>query len=217
MEDEDNYPVPCYTFSIVASQKPEISQVLISSSLLTSCYGLSLFKESSKIGQVSVRISNTITVSTLQVATLYCSNSILFINPNEKLRSEFAIHFTEYLFTENWLCGDITVLDSICENDFIGKPSSLPRYIFSSAITTQTGSRLESGNSLKGISAAVMLTCEANNLKGKCIISITSSYELCEENLQSFSVVSNTLALASHIPSAIYRIEQERYKHQIYS
>ena len=216
-EDEDDYPVPSYSFTIIPNLKPEIVKVLISSSILTSCYGLSLFPESTKIGHISCKILQASIKTSLQVASLYYSNGILFINTNEKLRSELAIHFIEHLFSSNWINEDIIVLDSINESEFVGNLENRVQYIHINDRLSTNLYPLNPGNSLKGISAAVIMGCEAHKIKGTCVVGVTYSYELCPENILLYSQLNDVFRLESNISNAISRIEQEKYKHQIYS
>ena len=217
MEDEEDCPIPSYTFSVFCSSKPSISRVLISSSHLTACYGLSLFPESTKLGTIQCRIVHGSTLTTQQVASLYFSNSILYINTNEKLRDEMAIEFTDFLHCENWISGEITALDSICDSEFVGRPGNRVRCVCSSAAECTGIQGLEPGNKVKGVSAAVLITSEAHHLNGKCIVGITQSYELCGENLMAFAAITQQYGLHSNVDAAIRRVEQERFKHQIYS
>ena len=217
MEEEEDHPIPSYTFSVICSSKPTICRVLISSSHLTACFGLSLFPESTKLGTIQCRIVHGSTLTNLQVATLYSSNSILYINTSEKLRDEMAIPFTDYLHSENWLSGEITAVFSISESEFVGRPGSRVRCVCAAAADCTGLQGLEPGNVVKGVSAAVLTTSEAYQLNGKCVVGITESYELCGENLMAFAVIAQQYGLHSNVDAAIRRVEQEKFKHQIYS
>jgi hypothetical protein len=217
MDEDDDYPPSVYTFSVVSKLKPQVTKVLVSSSLLSSCYGLSLFPESTKIGHIQCKITISNTTSSLQVASLYYTNSVLYINSNEKLRQEFSLHLAEYLITEKWVLGEVIVLDTICENEFVGSLSDRLRVLKSKRALNDPYPALDPGNSIKGFSAAVVIASGFHGINAVCFIGITYSYELCHENLQVFYPLSAQLNLESNIPSGISRIEQERYKHQVYS
>lgn len=218
MEDEEDFPVRSFSFYSKTKGKGEISKVLVSASTLSSCYGLSLFPELSKIGSIYCTSTESGVSTTNIVASLYKINSVLFINTSEKLRPDSSISFAEFLIAENWLIGEITVLDSFSENEYIGSLHNRVRFIqTTTAKRIKPEEGLEPGNSLKGVSAAVIMASEVHKLNSVCLVGITFSYELCEENLRVFSSLSEKLGLESNIPRAISKVEQEKYKHQIYS
>ena len=88
MEDEEDFPVRSFSFYSKTKGKGEISKVLVSASTLSSCYGLSLFPELSKIGSIYCTSTESGVSTTNIVASLYKINSVLFINTSEKLRPD---------------------------------------------------------------------------------------------------------------------------------
>ena len=215
-ELEDKTPPPSYSFKLLLKSRPPHSSVLLSTPS-TSHIGLSGFPESCKLGSITCWKTVGSLKTFLSIAAVYFQNGVLYINTNEKLRPEFSIEFTEYLVSEGLLSGQVTIIDSASHSDYVGNTSENIKSMSSPATGRSSSNNLDTGNSLKGIAAAVLLAGEVHGLWVRVLLGILPSFELCLENSRVFERVFEELAIEANWLSGINRFEQERFKHQVYS
>lgn len=217
MVKKQEHKPPVYTFTIKPDSRPAYSRILVTTSPVSSCFGLSLFPENTKFATVSVTIENKGPKTSLQIANLYVNNGVLYINASEKLRPEFAVNFVEFLNTAGWLGSEVISLDSTSEFEYVGSLGSRLKCLCSKTWACSCENSLDPGNSFQGLCGALLMAAQVYNYPVKCILGVTSGYELSKENVSIFSSLSNDFGLSCNIIQGITRYEQEKYKHQIYS
>jgi hypothetical protein len=213
---EDKTPPPSYTFKLLIKIRPTHSSVLISTPS-TSHIGLSGFPESCKLGSLTCYKTVGSLKTFLSIASIYFRDGVLYINTNEKLRPEFSIEFIEFLVSEGFLTGQVTVIDSVGHSDYVGNISENIKSMNSPVTGRSNLNNLDPGNSLKGIAAAALLAGEVHGLWVRVLLGILPSYELCVENSRVFGKVFEELNIEPFWMSGINRFEQEKFKHQVYS
>lgn len=211
--------MPEVNFRVAGDLPVDVRTLLVATDRISSIFSLAHALSGSKLGTLHAQVTRSKMLSSVVVGTFYQAASIAIFVPSDTLQSDIAQGLAAYLLA-NISSEQIIVLAALSADLHQGSDHSGVRLLATSVGLAQSSSeapRLEAGNVVASLAAAVLIEAEYKAKSAVCYIGLTDGQYLTEENAGVWVSFQDRWGLSKvELGAGVNEVEARVYSSNLY-